>query len=360
MLTGARVAESDTVYGVGDERRDMWVLVWYAVVGAVCTALIWRASGLLEGSAERLALHYGLPAIVQGAVIVAIGSSMPELLTAIIAPLVHDEFELGVGVIVGSAIFNVLVIPAAAALASEGGLSSGREVVYKEAQFYMLAVAVFLLMCSFAVIYYPVDGAGTPLGGTITRELALIPVATYGLYVFIQYSDTMDHEPEPLTERIDVRREWLLLLLSFAVIAVAVEGLVRMAIGLGEIFDTPSFIWGLTVIAAATSLPDAFVSIAAAKREHDVTSIANVFGSNVFDLLVAVPAGVLVAGAAAIDFSQAIPLIGFLMFGTVVLFTLLRTEFVLEPWEAYVLLGLYAVFVVWVLLETVGFTGVML
>jgi len=113
------------------------------------------------------------------------------------------------------------------------------------------------------------------------------------------------------------------------------------------------------VIAAATSLPDAFVSIAAAKREHDVTSIANVFGSNVFDLLVAVPAGVLVAGAAAIDFSQAIPLIGFLMLGTVVLFTLLRTEFVLEPWEAYVLLGLYAGFVLWVLLETVGLTSVM-
>jgi len=187
----------------------MWVLVWYAVVGIVATALIWRASGLLERSAERLALYYGLPAIVQGAVIVAIGSSMPELLTAIIAPLIHDEFELGVGVIIGSAIFNVLVIPAAAALASEGGLSSGREIVYKEAQFYMLAVAVFLLMCSFAVIYYPVEGAGTPLGGTITRELALIPIATYGLYVFIQYSDTMDYEPEPLTERIDIRREWL-------------------------------------------------------------------------------------------------------------------------------------------------------
>ena len=88
-------------------------------------------------------------------------------------------------------------------------------------------------------------------------------------------------------------------------------GLVRAATGFGDLFDTLSFVWGLTVVAAGTSLPDAFVSVQAARRGEGVTSLANVLGSNTFDLLVAVPTGVLVAGTAAIDFAATVPMMGF-------------------------------------------------
>ena len=62
------------------------------------------------------------------------------------------------------------------------------------------------------------------------------------------------------------------MLFSLFLIVVSVEGLVSGAIGLGEIFSTPSFLWGITVIAAATSLPDAFVSIRAAQRGDGIRS----------------------------------------------------------------------------------------
>jgi cation:H+ antiporter len=90
-----------------------------------------------------------------------------------------------------------------------------------------------------------------------------------------------------------------------------------------------------------------------------VTSVANVFGSNVFDLLVAVPAGVLAAGSTFVNFSRAVPLLSYLVFSTVVLFTLMRTRFELSRWEAYFLLFTYAVFIVWVFAESLGAVGLL-
>ena len=332
-------------------------MIWTVLVGVVSAALVWVGGTRLEEAADRLAAHYALPPVVQGAVVVAVGSSTPELLTAVFAPLLHGEFELGVSVIVGSAIFNILVIPAAAAFSTEGPLNATPNLIYKEAQFYLLAVSVFILTLSLGVIYHP---ASTEFGvaGNVTRGLALVPLAVYGLYVFLQYADTADHDGESV-DGVSVGRQWLALVVGFVLIAVGVEGLLRFAIGLGDALGTESFVWGLTAIAVATSLPDAVVSVTAAKRENDVTSIANVFGSNVFDLLVAVPAGILAAGETYVNFSRSVPLLSYLVLATVVLFGLMRTRFELARREAAVLLVTYAVFAVWVFAESFGAVGLL-
>jgi len=329
------------------------VLIW-AVVVVVATAIVWRGSGLLERASERLAAYYRLPDIVQGAIVVAVGSSFPELSTTVISTLLHGEFELGVAAIVGSALFNILVIPALAGLASREPLQANRDLVYKEAQFYMIAVAVLTLTFSFAVIYEPLPGTEGAIRGELTRPLALMPVALYGLYLFVQYQDTLDHEADEDIRDIRPGREWSLLALSLVVIVIGVEGLVRAAINFGEIFGTPSFLWGITVVAAGTSIPDAFVSIRAARHGRGVTSIANVLGSNTFDLLVCIPAGVLIAGTAVINFSIAAPMMAVLTAATVVLFLMMRTQMILSRGECVALLVIYVAFLVWIGTETFG------
>jgi len=341
------------------------ILLLYAAVIAVSTVVVWKASGLLETNAARLATHYRLPPLVQGAVITAVGSSFPELSSTVIATLVHGEFALGVAGIVGSAVFNILVIPGLSGLIS-GRMASDRLLVYKDAQFYITSVAVLLLAFSFALIYYPVPGE--PWQGEMTRGVALVPLGLYVLYLFLQQQDTAEHRADLRKEKagvpseaaasdVPVGRAWGLLALSLALTVVGVEGLVWASIGLGDFFGTPSFLWGLTVIAAGTSLPDALVSIRAARAGDHVVSFANVLGSNIFDLLVAIPAGVLVAGAAVIDFAAAMPLMGFLTFATIVLFAMLRTNLQLRRTEAAILLGLYGLFLLWIALETFGVTN---
>ena len=326
------------------------VALLLAVVG---TATVWIAGGRLESSSERLGAHYGFPPVVQGAIIAAIGSSFPELSSSVISVLIHEDFGLGVGAIVGSAVFNILVIPGWSALRGRG-LQADRDVVYKEAQFYMLAIAVLLLTFSLGVIYYP-GGTGR-LVATVTRPLALIPIALYGVYIFIQSQDVSDYEA-PAVDDVRVRRQWLLLLGSLAVILIGVEALIQAALSLEEILGVPSTVWGLTVVAAGTSLPDAAVSVRAAESGRGPTSLANVLGSNTFDLLVAVPAAVLLAGRASIDFATAVPMMGFLTVATLGFLLVTRTDLELTRREAVWLLGLYVVFLAWMVTETLGVTA---
>ena len=309
---------------------------------------------MLETASSRLSAYYGLPDIVQGAIVVAIGSSFPELSTTVISALIHGKFELGVAAIVGSALFNILIIPALSGLSSREQLKANRDLVYKEAQFYMIAVAVLTLTFAFAAIYHPIGNRDESIQGEMTRWLSLMPIALYGLYIFVQYQDTLEHNEAVDTSSITPIREWAILGLSLVLILVGVEGLVRAAIRFGEIFATPSFLWGMTVVAAGTSVPDAFVSIRAAQGGRGITSIANVLGSNTFDLLVCIPAGVLIAGAATINFSVAAPMLAVLTTATVVLFLMMRTRLILSRVESLILLVFYAGFVVWIGLESVA------
>ena len=332
----------------------MEILLWTAVA-LVATAIIWKGSGLLESSSERIAAYYSLPEVVQGAVIVAIGSSFPELSTVVISTLIHGEFELGVAAVVGSALFNILVIPALCGLSSHKQLRSNRDLVYKEAQFYMIAVAVLTLTFAFAAIYYPVapdSGDDGTILGEMTRWLAVMPIALYGLYIFVQYQDTRDQERKAPPADISIGKEWSILAMSLVVIVVGVEGLVRSAISFGEIFNTPSFLWGITVVAAGTSIPDAFVSVRAARNGKGIASIANVLGSNTFDLLVCIPVGVLIAGATIINFSVAAPMMAVLTAATIVLFLAMQTHMILSRAESMALLMLYLAFVIWISLES--------
>jgi len=321
-------------------------------VMVLATAAIWKGSEWLERASERLSTYYGLPLVVQGAIVAAIGSSFPELASVVFAALIAGSLELGVGAIVGSAIFNILVIPAVAGLATDEPLEASRTLVYKEAQFYMLAVSVLLITFALAVIYYPAPGGD--LAGFVTRPLAVLPLGLYGLYVFIQVQDTADHEPEPLAEAIDVRRQWLALAAGLVVILVAVEQLVHYVEAVGEAAGLSRFLLGVTIVAAATSLPDTLVSLRAARDDRGVTSMANVLGSNTFDLLVAIPVGVMLVGSSPIDFAMAVPMFAALTGATILLFTFLRTEMSLTSLEALVLLLAYGAFLAWVIAEISG------
>lgn len=341
------------------------------------TALAWWGSGRLEESSGRLANHYALPDVVRGTLVVAVGSSFPELSAAVLSTLVHGEFELGMSTIVGSAIFNVLVIPAVAGFAG-GKVSHGLRVVYRDAQFYLTSVAVTLLTFSLALIYHPLpaEGGGRSLSGSITRPIAMIPLLLYGLYLFLQHQETKDHwrarrgdsprddgmEAEPATDpgpSDDVRpgREWTVLAASLGAILVGVELLLRAVLELGERLDVPSFVWGVTIVAAATSLPDTLVSYRAARAGEAEVSLGNVLGSNIFDLLVALPAGLLIAGATPVDFGVAAPLVGMLTLATIVLFAVARIDLALDRRDALLLMALYVLFVAWAIAESAGWVS---
>lgn len=343
---------SDLLWGVlGDLGSTVEVALSLLII-LLATVAIWRGSGWLESSAENLSAHYGLPDVVQGSIVVAVGSSFPEL-ASVVFTAIAGVFDMGVGAVVGSAVFNILVIPGAAGIATEEPLDSSRTLVYKEAQFYMIAVSALIVTFALAVIYAPVEGEA--LLGTMDRPLALIPLALYGLYVFIQWQDVGDHDAGDPPGDVNVARQWGVLAAGLLVILVTVEQLVAAVEVLAvDALGVPEFLAGVVIIAAATSLPDSLVSVRAARAGKDVTSLGNVLGSNTFDLLVAIPLGVLIVGSVTINFGVAVPMMGVLTVATILLFTVLRTDMGMSDAEAWVLLGTYGLFVAWIIAETAG------
>lgn len=325
-------------------------LALQVIVIVLATAVIWLGSEWLEEASARLSVYHDLPPVVQGGIVAAVGSSFPELASVVVAAL-YGSFGLGVGAVVGSAIFNVLVIPALAVLVPGTPIRSTRTLVHKETLFYLLSVVVLFLTFALALVYFPIEGSSS---GQLTRSLVLFPLAVYVIYLFLQWQDTADYAGRVETDHIEPLREWGKLLVGLLLILVAVERLVDAVIVLGDAADTPEFFWGVTVVAAATSLPDALVSIQAAGKDRDVASIANVVGSNTFDLLVVIPLGILLVGSAPVDFGVTAPMMGCLVLATVLLFVTLRTDLLLTPREAYVLLAGYVGFVLWVLLEAMA------
>ena len=323
--------------------------------------LIWISCSHLDHSSSRLADHYGIPDAVKGSVILAIASSMPELATALLAFPVHGDFELGLSAIIGSAIYNILVIPALSVYARGSPLKANANLVYREAQFYLVSVAVLMLILSLSVIYYGAADASVIADGRrifrgdFTRLLAVFPLLLYGLYLFIQFEEVKRQRLDnPRRAGVNVLREWAILAGCVVLIIVGVEVLLRVAITLGELLSTPTFLWGMTIVAAATSLPDTFVSIRASVMGRSASSVSNVLGSNIFDLLVAVPLAVMVTGAIAINFTQIVPMMTFLVVATIVMLIFMLRDMELNHRESTVMLALYAVFGLWMTLEAFG------
>ncbi|MEM1415736.1 MAG: sodium:calcium antiporter [Myxococcota bacterium] len=333
---------------------------WLAQLGLLALAAVLTGWGSVrvETSAGRLADRAGLGPLVRGSLVVAVASSFPELTATMAAAAVHGDAELGLSAVIGSAIFNVLVIPGASVLAA-GPLPLRRTLVYRDGQFYLIAVAVLLLTFCFAVLYAPVEGA--PLTGRVGRPLAMLPLAFYGLYLFLQYEDRGDGGPAPEARTPDGGTLGDVLRLGAGLVAIVagVEGLLRVALFLGEALDTPTLLWGGTVVAGVTSAPDLVMSVRAARRSEADVSIGNVLGSNVFDLLVVVPSAVLVAGSMDVALGTAVPLMAALTIATVALFAALRTDLRFSRPEAGLMVALYGAFVVWLTLEGFGLTQVL-
>jgi cation:H+ antiporter len=330
-------------------------LTYIFFIVAIATAIVWKACHYLEDACDELALRYRFPDSVKGSTVMAISSSFPELVTIILATGIHDDFELGLATIIGSAVFNILVIPGTSVFFRRGSLQAGRNMIYREAQFYLISILIVMVTLSFAVIYYP--SSVNSLNGTLTSFLVVLPLLFYALYIYIQYQEVRDHKPREKEASSTALKSWGKLVIAMVLVTIGVEMLIRMVIDLGEMFNTPSYFLGATLLAAATSIPDLFVSVKAAQRKLGTASLTNAFGSNTFDLLVVIPAGVIVTGAVDFDYAQIIPMIMFLIFATVTVLVLARNGSELSNNNGKVLLLLYAGFIIWMGTQYIGIDG---
>lgn len=312
--------------------------IWLAVFGVSLVALV-KAADTFTESAEEVAVLLGLPSLLVGVTVVGIGTSLPELVSSIYA-VVSGSSEIVVGNVCGSNICNICLVLGVASVIA-GRLVSDYELIDVDLPVVM-AAAFYILVVSY--------------DGTVNIGEGLIGVVGLGIYLTYCGSCGLRMERKA-TEEEQARSEasgkkelaiqLLIILLSGVFVVFGAKYLIMSVIRLSEIFEIAPETIAQSAVALGTSLPELFVSLAAATKGRTGIGIGNILGSNICNSfgVIGIPA---LFGAIAVP--QDLIHVGIpFMLGVSFLYFFMSQDGELPGWEGVVLILFYILYIAKVL-----------
>lgn len=236
--------------------------------------LIKGADFLVTGS-SALAKKIGVSDLVIGLTVVAFGTSMPELLVNIFASA-QGNTEIAIGNVIGSNIFNILLILGVSALIYPLAVTKGT--VWKEIPFSLLAVAVVGFLSNDILFDRAERSVLTRVDGFIFLSFFVIFLYYVTSIAKVENGQQQHNSKEGLIKSLAMVLGGLVALIFGG--KMVVDGAVRIASQLGV---SQSLI-GLTIVAAGTSLPELATSAVAAYRKNTDIAVGNIVGSNIFNI----------------------------------------------------------------------------
>ena len=320
-------------------------------------------------SLDQISKRLNLPSTVAGASLMAMGSSAPELAIALLALFTAGgaHSDVGIGTIVGSAVFNILIITGASAIVRPAKVSWPSAV--RDMTMYVACIILLLFAIS---------------DGTVSLPETLGFLGLYAIYLLILIRwNNMVQEEDHLVDLVeaeiheeetrsgiyfritsfvarviglltgDARKSYIrAFFVSIALIGLISYVLVEMAVVFADALHIPPVIVALTLLAAGTSVPDLFASVIVARQGRGSMAIANAVGSNIFDILVGLGLPWLLALVllkekifiGTEDLWSSALILGFTV---VLLFVFLFTGKLLSRKEGWVLVAAYGAFIAW-------------
>ena len=240
-------------------------------------ALVAGAEALVRG-ASKIAMSLGISPLVVGLTIVAIGTSSPEIAVSVGAVL-SGTTDIAVGNVLGSNIFNVLVVLGACAVITPMLVHS--QVIRQEVPIMIGASVVLAVMV--------LDGRL----GRLESLLLLVLLVAYLVFVVLQSRAELARAGDAGAVAEDRSGGWdghwsvqtALIAVGLALLVVGSEWLVDAAVAFARAFGVSDLIVGLTIIAVGTSLPEVATSVTAAVRGERDIAVGNVVGSSTLNIL---------------------------------------------------------------------------
>ncbi len=318
----------------------LWLQIVLFVVGVV--VVLWGADRLTEGAAG-LASRMGVPQIVIGLTVVAMGTSMPEFFVSLMSAL-QGASGLAVGNVVGSNIFNsLLIVGCAAAVAPIAILPS---TVRKDIPFALVASCLLLAV--------GIDGMLGRLDAAILFALFLYFMVTTLRGAKLTGASEKDQETENTSadNSSSVLRCLLFIVIGLAGLVVGSNVFVDNVSAVARTFGMSDALIGLTIVAGGTSLPELATSVVSARKGNSGIAIGNVLGSNVFNVLMILGITGLIApmsleGITRIDLTM-------LVLSMVLLWLFSFTKLTIERWEGWLLIVIFMGYMAQLIVQAVG------
>lgn len=271
-------------------------IILYSLAMLLCFVLLARiVDKFFVVSLDRISNDLKLSSDAAGATLMAVGSSAPELFVALFSVLKPGNHEaIGIGSIVGSALFNLLAIGGMVAIVRKTVLTW--QPILRDIIFYFIAVALLL--------WGVVDGDFSMLNAIAFLTIYVVYVWAVVKWRKIFPYEDMDYdqeEPEKdcnengKANLIDkalclvfpkAEKYYLVFSISIILIAALSWVLVETAIQISHLLNIPEAIIALTVLAIGTSVPDMISSLIVARQGRGDMAVSNAIGSNIFDILV--------------------------------------------------------------------------
>lgn len=239
---------------------------------AAGTALLVKGADWFVSGASELASKLGIPPLIIGLTVVAMGTSMPEAAVSISA-VIKGNADITIGNVVGSNILNILIILGLSAAITS--LSVEKSTIKYELPF-LVGISILLT----------VQG----LDGYIGFADGLIQIILFGMYLFYLFMSAKKKNKEQEEEPVNCqnRKLWQIILLCIFGLAMTVAGssmAVDAACGIAEKLGMSERFIGLTIVALGTSLPELVTSVTAARKGKSDIAVGNIVGSNIFNIL---------------------------------------------------------------------------
>lgn len=239
-------------------------------------ALMWSADRFVYGAAA-LARNLGVPTLIVGLTVVAMGSSAPEMMVAGQAALA-DKTDTAVGNAIGSNIANILLVLGITALLRPLSVSSG--ILKRE-----MPLLVLVSLAAWFIIsdnYFSSTEGIFLLAGFVLFILTLIIITKQnGNQDDPLVSEACDEVPND----VPTNKAVFWLLIGMVLLPVSSHYLVDAAVDIAKYFGMSDLLIGLTVIAIGTSLPELAACVAGVMKKEDDLALGNIIGSNIFNIL---------------------------------------------------------------------------
>jgi cation:H+ antiporter len=308
--------------------------------------LLISGAELLVRGASRLAVSVGITPLVVGLTVVAFGTGSPELAVGVQASMA-GQADITIGNVVGSNIFNVLLILGLSAVVAP--LVVSQQLVRLDVPI-MIVVSVALLLMALDGVIDRADGLVLVLASIGYTWLLIRISRREAASVHSEYEIAYGAAPGAQ------RRRWpldlLLVLVGLGLLVIGAEWLVDGAVEIASALGVSELIIGLTIIAAGTSLPEVATSIIAGLRGERDIAVGNVVGSNLFNILVVVGVTALVApgglrvASAAINFDMPV-----MIAAAVLCLPIFFVNYRIGRWEGALFLSFYVFYMAYLILD---------
>ncbi|OPX28189.1 MAG: hypothetical protein B1H08_06365 [Candidatus Omnitrophica bacterium 4484_171] len=300
--------------------------------------LLIYSSGFLIQSSVKLSFLLRLAPLFIGIIIVAFGTSAPELAVGITAALKHQK-AIALGNIVGSNISNIGLILGLCAIFMP--LKINKDIFKKELPIMILSTAL-LYVFSLDRILSRIDG--------------LVFVVLFIIFCFISFKSarTSEYHQEVAGFKFNkilkgINSKLLIGVFIFVSIILVIWGanlMVKSGVNIAHIFGISPWVIGITVFAVGTSLPELAASMAASVKKVSSIGVGNIVGSNIFNILLVLGAVSLIRPITIDTSSVLVFEMPALLLFNILLVIFMRTSFKISRIEGFILLASYVTFII--------------